>query len=150
MTFHPPTNFRDLLFPEALVEVSRLNPGYPFCFSLDPDTPDFEFRCVTYESFLNDITKAAIALRKFIPSREPGSDVRCVGILASSNYSYAVNFLACTFNLWTVSVFDIPPLVFLLCLHDLRNPASPYLHTEQSGCYSTSYLLFGFHTSFRG
>lgn len=104
MSFKSLHNYRELLYPEVFSEVARVNPDYPFCFTLDADIPDASFHIKTYEQFLKDVQKTANSLRKYIPPREPGSEIHNVSVLANSNYTYAVYFLACMSNSWSVSV----------------------------------------------
>jgi acyl-CoA synthetase (AMP-forming)/AMP-acid ligase II len=101
--FQLPSNIRQRLLPEVFLEVAKLNPDYPFAFTLESDIPDASVETVSYKQMLSDISFVARELQKSIPRRHLGEDARGIGILARSSYSYFVHWLACLFNNWTVS-----------------------------------------------
>jgi len=108
MTFQPSANLRECLLSQVFVETAALNPHFPVFFTLESDIPDAPIEMITYKRFVSDVSKVAKALQSSIPKRHPGTDMHNVGILGRNSYGYAVHWIACQFNNWTVSCIKIP------------------------------------------
>lgn len=107
MVYQLPPALRQSLFPDLFLSSSKLNPSYPFVFTLESDIPDASIQTVTYGRFLEDVGKVADGLRKSagVSSRQFGiEELRCVGMYGRSTYTYLVNWVAIQFFGWTVSI----------------------------------------------
>ena len=121
MEFKHPSNLRDLLFHEMIMEAAKLNPKYPYMFTLDSDVPDAKIQTITFEQFVTDVARVAKALQQSAPRRRFGTSAQNVGILARSTYSYAVHWIACQFNGWIVSA-----RYHIWCLRGIKVNRSAY------------------------
>lgn len=104
MVFRQAENTLTNLLHETILEVAQLNPDYPFIFTLEADDPDAEVESVTYKQFVADVARVAKAFQKIIPARKAGTEIQNVGMLAKSDYIFALQWMACQFNRWAVSV----------------------------------------------
>lgn len=99
----PPNILHDLLH-ETIVQAAKLNPDYPYMFTLDSDNPVSEIKVITYKRFVSDAARLAKTLQRSIPKRTPGTTEQNIGFFSMGEYSYAVHIVACQFNNWSVSL----------------------------------------------
>ena len=104
MGFQRPPNISHDLLHETILQAAKLNPDYPYMFTLDSDNPVSEIKVITFKRFVSDAARLAKALQRSIPKRTPGTTEQNIGFLARSEYRYAVHMLACQFNNWIVSL----------------------------------------------
>lgn len=102
MSFQFPANIRESLVHEVLIEGARLNPDYPFAFTLDGDVRDAPIETASYRRLISDASHVASCLQASIPKRLPGSAPIYIGLLGRSSYSYAVHLTACMTSGWIV------------------------------------------------
>jgi hypothetical protein len=104
MAFIPPTNIRQNLLHENIVEAAKLNPTYPYILSIESDNPDTTIEVISYKRFVSDAVRVAKLLQKKIPRRKAGTKPMNISVLAKSDYNFAIHLVACQFNNWGVSV----------------------------------------------
>lgn len=102
-SFKIPPNISQSLLHEVLLNAAKLNPDYPYILTLNSDVPDSKIEIITYTRFVSDVSQVAKRLQRSIPRRKPGSEIQNVGILARNGYDYAVHWMTCQFNSWSVS-----------------------------------------------
>lgn len=104
--FQPIENMNILLLRDIFVKTASANPNYPFMIVVDGEDLTSAFRIKTHSDLIRDASKAAAIYQKDITQRVLGTTPRNVGILARNSYDYAVQWLACQFNNWSVSRYS--------------------------------------------